>query len=190
MRTRIARSPGHASSASRRWQSMVAATACSAALNTDTVASPSPIDFRNRPPCDSTVSAMIWSWRTSARAIDDGSRSHACVEPSMSERQNVSTPVGRVEPHPARRRSTNSPGVAGRRAGSVASPARIAVSSAAVCSGSMPSHVDGMPVGGAPVSSVNAVAASAYTSDARLGGFREQLGSREAGRAETIRART
>ena len=101
--------------------------------------------------------------------MDEGSRSHAPVEPSMSVRQNVSTPVGRVEPQPARRRSTNSPGVAGRRAGLVASPARIAVSRAAACSGLMPFHVDGVPFGGAPVSSVNAVAASAYTSDARPG---------------------
>ena len=79
----------------------------------------------------------------------------------MSERQNVSTPVGSAVAQPARSRSTSSPGVAGRRAGSVARPRRIAASSCSACSGSMPSQAGSTPVGGAPVSSANAVAASA-----------------------------
>ena len=40
----------------------------------------------------------------------------------MSEQQNVTTPVGSAAAQPARRRSTSSPGVLGRRAGSVAMP--------------------------------------------------------------------
>ena len=93
-----------------------------------------------------------------------GAASHIAVEPSMSVRQNVRTPVGRVAPHPARIRSTSSPTVSGRRAGSVARPRRIASSSCAAAAGSMPSHSGRIPVGGAPVSKAKAVAASEYTS--------------------------
>ena len=70
------------------------------------------------------------------------------------------TPVGSDAPQPARRRSTNSPGVGGRRAGSVASPRRMASSRWAAWSGSMPSHVGNTPDGTDPVSRVNAVAAN------------------------------
>ena len=55
----------------------------------------------------------------------------------------------------------NSPGVAGRRAGSVAIPRRIAVSSWLACAGSIPSQDGSTPAGAEPDSSVNAVAASA-----------------------------
>ena len=43
----------------------------------------------------------------------------------MSDMQNVMTPVGSAAAQPARRRSTSSPGVAGRRDGSVAIPRRM-----------------------------------------------------------------
>ena len=79
----------------------------------------------------------------------------------MSDRQNVITPVGNASAQPARRRSTSSPGVAGRRAGSVAIPSRMAASSCSACAGSMPSHDGSTPAGAEPVSSANAVAASA-----------------------------
>ena len=96
---------------------IAASSACGRGSNTETVESPSPIDFRNRPPCASTCSAISSSWRTSASAIAAGSLSHSAVEPSMSDRQNVITPVGSAAPQPLRSRSTSSPGVAGRRVG-------------------------------------------------------------------------
>ena len=58
-----------------------------------------------------------------------GSASHMAVEPSMSDMQKVTTPVGSASAQPARSRSTSSPGVGGRRAGSVAMPIRSAASS-------------------------------------------------------------
>ena len=79
----------------------------------------------------------------------------------MSEKQNVNTPVGSAAVQPARRRSTSSPGVFGRRAGSVAIPSRIAASSCSACAGAMPSQLGSTPAGAEPVSSANAVAASA-----------------------------
>ena len=148
---------------------MAAVSACGADSKTETVESPSPIDFRKRPPCASTWSATISSWRTSAKAMAAGAASHIAVEPSMSDMQKVMTPVGSAAPQPVRSRSTSSPGVAGRRAGSVASPSRSAASSCSACSGSMPSQGGSTPVGGAPVSSAKAVAASAYVSLARDG---------------------
>ena len=78
----------------------------------------------------------------------------------MSERQNVATPVGNVADQPARSRSMNSPGVAGRRAGSVASPRRTVASSCAASAGSIPSQEGRTPSGGEPVSSAKAVAAN------------------------------
>ena len=87
----------------------------------------------------------------------------------MSVRQKVSTPVGSDSCQPARSRSTSSPADSGRLAGFVARPMRMASSSSAACSGSMPSHGGRTPVGGSPVRSVNAVAAREYTSLARLG---------------------
>ena len=94
-----------------------------------------------RPPWASTTSAISSSWRTSASAIASGCASHSAVEPSMSEKQNVNTPVGSAAVQPARRRSTSSPGVFGRRAGSVAIPSRIAASSCSACAGGMPSQL-------------------------------------------------
>ena len=155
------RPPGHGSAASALVAAIAAASAWGAESKTDTVESPSPMDLRKRPPCDSTWSAISSSWRTSASAIATGSESHMAVEPSMSDRQNVMTPVGRAAPQPVRRRSTSSPGVAGRRAGSVANPRRIASSSRSACAGSIPSHDGSRPDGGEPVSRANAVAASA-----------------------------
>jgi hypothetical protein len=113
------------------------------------------------PPLASTAPAISASWRTSASAIASGSDSHSAVEPSMSEQQKVTTPVGSAADQPARRRSTSSPGVFGRRAGSVAIPSRIAASSCSACAGSKPSHAGSTPAGAEPVSSANAVAASA-----------------------------
>ena len=81
------------------------------------------------------------------------------VEPTMSVRQKVRTPLGSDACQPARSRSTSSPADSGRLAGSVLSPSRMASSSWAACSGSMPSHVGRTPMGGSPVSSVKAVAA-------------------------------
>ena len=79
----------------------------------------------------------------------------------MSEQQNVTTPVGSASAQPARRRSTSSPGVCGRRSGSVAMPSRIAASSCSACSASNPSQSGSARAGAEPVSSANAVAASA-----------------------------
>jgi hypothetical protein len=112
---------------------------------------------------------MISSWRTSASAIAAGSPSHSVVEPSMSDRQNVITPVGNAAPQPLRSLSTSSPGVGGRRTGSVASPRRSAASSCSACAGSTPSHGGSTPDGDDPLNSANAVAASAYASLARDG---------------------
>ncbi len=106
-------------------------------------------------------SVISSSWRTSASAIAVGSASHMAVEPSMSDMQNVTTPVGSASAQPARSRSTSSPGVAGRRVGSVAMPMRMAASSWSACAGSMPSHAGSLPAGAEPVSSAKAVAASA-----------------------------
>ena len=80
----------------------------------------------------------------------------------MSDRQNVSTPVGSAAPQPARSRSTSSPGVAGRRAGSVASPEPDRRLELLGLRGVDARPTAGStPAGGAPVSSANAVAASA-----------------------------
>ena len=115
----------------------------------------------NRPPWAAMQSAISSSWRTSASAIAAGSASHMAVEPSMSDMQNVTTPVGSAAAQPARSRSTSSPGVAGRRRGSVAIPMRMAVSSWSACAGSMPFHAGSIPAGVEPVSRANAVAARA-----------------------------
>jgi len=155
------RPSGQVSAASARVAASAASSAWGAESNTETVESPSPIDLMTLPPRDSTRSPMISSWRTSASAIAPGSESHIAVDPSMSDMQKVMKPVGSAAPQPARRRSTSSPGVAGRCAGSVARPRRIAASSCSTCSRSMPSHDGCTPDGGDPVSSANAVAASA-----------------------------
>jgi hypothetical protein len=83
----------------------------------------------------------------SAPDIAAGSDSHIALEPSMSDRQNVITPVGSASAQPARRRSTSSPGVAGRRAGSVAIPSRSAASNCSACAGSIPSQDGSTPAG-------------------------------------------
>jgi hypothetical protein len=160
---------GHSSAASDRLASRAASTAAGAESNTDMVESPPPVDLIRLPPRASTASAISSSWRTSASAIASGSDSHNAVEPLISEQQNVTTPVGSAVDQPARRRSTSSPGVCGRRAGSVAIPSRIAASSCSACAGSKPAHAGSTPAGAEPVSSANAVAASAYTSLARDG---------------------
>ncbi len=152
---------GHCSAASARLAASAASTAAGAESNTETVESPSPIDLIRLPPRASTASAISSSWRTSASAIASGCDSHSAAEPSMSEQQNVTTPVGSAADQPARRRSTSSPGVFGRRAGSVAIPSRIAASSCSACAGSNPSQSGSTPAGAEPVSSANAVAASA-----------------------------
>ena len=82
------------------------------------------------------------------RPSPPGAPPTARVEPSMSEKQNVSTPVGSAADQPTRSRSTSSPGVFGRRAGSVAIPSRIAASSCAACAGSIPSQSGSTPAGG------------------------------------------
>ncbi len=159
-RAAMVQSFGQGSAPSARVAVIAACTASDADSNTENVESPSPLDFRKRPRCDSTAPATSSSWRTSAAAIAPGSCSHSAVEETMSDTQNVVTPVGSVAPQPARSRSTSSPGVAGRRAGSVVSPRRIAFSSCAARAGSIPSQVGSTPSGGAPVSSAKAVAAS------------------------------
>ena len=160
---------GHTSAASPWVAASAPATAAGAESKTDTVESPSPIDSIRLPPWASTASAISSSWRTSALAIASGCASHNAVERSMSEKQNVTTPVGSAAAHPARSRSTSSPAVFGRRAGSVAMPRRIAASSCSACAGGMPSQPGRTPAGAEPVSSANAVAASAYMSLAREG---------------------
>ena len=168
-RTAIRVLGGHSSAARVRLAASAASTAAGAESNTETVESPSPIDLIRLPPLASTASAISSSWRTSAAAIASGSDSHNALEPSISEQQNVTTPVGNAADQPARSRSTSSPGVFGRRPGSVAIPSRIAASSCCACAGSKPSHAGRTPAGAEPVSSANAVAASAYTSLARDG---------------------
>ena len=152
---------GHSSAVSVRLAASAASTAAGAESKTDTVASPSPIDLIRLPPRASTASAISSSWRTSASAIASGCDSHIAAEPTMSEQQNVTTPVGNAADQPARRRSTNSPGVCGRRAGSVAMPSRIAASSCSACARSNPSQSGSTPAGAEPLSSANAVAVSA-----------------------------
>ena len=155
------RIPGGHSSVVSIWLAVSAASmAAGAESKTETVES-SPINLIRLPPRDSTASAISASWRTSASAIASGCDSHSAVEPSMSEQQKVTTPVGNAADQPLRRRSTNSPGVFGRRAGFVAMPSRIAASSCSACAGSTPSHAGSTPAGAEPVSSANAVAASA-----------------------------
>jgi hypothetical protein len=144
-----------------RAASTAAITASGAESNTETVESPSPIDPMNRPPWVAMESAINSSWRTRASAIAVGSVSHMAVEPSMSDMQKVTTPVGSAAAQPARSRSISSPGVAGRRPGSVAIPIRMAASSWSACVGSIPFHAGSVPAGAEPVSSANAVAASA-----------------------------
>ena len=144
-----------------RLAASAASIAAGAESKTETVESPPPIALIRLPPRAWTASAISSSWRTSASAIASGWDSHSAVEPSRSEQQNVTTPVGNPAAQPARRRSTNSPGVFGRRAGSVAMPSRIAASSCSACAGSTPSHAGSTPAGAEPVSSANAVAASA-----------------------------
>ena len=72
--------------------------ACAAVSKTETVESPSPIDLRKRPPCASTACTIGSSWRTSAEAMTSGCCSQSAVEPSMSVRQKVTTPVGSDSP--------------------------------------------------------------------------------------------
>ncbi len=150
---------GHRSAASARWAASAAATAAGAESNTETVASL--IDLMKLPPCAAIASAISSSWRTSASAMACGWASHSAAESSISERQNVTTPVGSPAAQPARSRSTSSPGVLGRRAGCVAIPSRMAASSCCATTGATPSQLGNTPVGAAPVSNANAVAASA-----------------------------
>ena len=126
-----------------------------------TVESPSPCASRKRPPCRSTAAATRSSCTASARAMSPGRVSHFDVEPTMSVRQNVSTPVGSVAlptgPQPLDQ-------LAGRlgplgRVGAQArrgSPPRAARPARGRC----PPTSGRMPVGGSPVSSAKAVAAS------------------------------
>ena len=124
------------------------------------------------------------SWRTSAAAIAPGSRSHSSVEPTMSDRQNVVTPVGSVAAQPARSRSTSSPGVAGRRAGSVASPRRIAFSSCSARAGSIPSQAGSTPCGrGAGQQREGRRRQPVDVARARRRGARRELRSAVAGRS-------
>ena len=113
---------GHGSAASARAAASAAATASGAESNTETVESPSPIDPMRRPPCarHAVGDQLVVAHERLRHRRRIGS--HSAVEPSMSDRQNVTTPVGSAAAQPARSRSTSSPGVAGRRAGSVAMP--------------------------------------------------------------------
>ena len=80
----------------------------------------------------------------------------------MSERQNVTTPVGSAAAQPARSRSTSSPGVFGRRAGSRRHPEPDrGLELLGLRAGRCPPSSGRTPAGAAPVSSANAVAASA-----------------------------
>ena len=79
----------------------------------------------------------------------------------MSEKQNVTTPVGSAAAQPARRRSTSSPGVSGRRRGSVAMPEPDRGLELLGLRRVDALPVGSTPAGAEPVSSANAVAASA-----------------------------
>ena len=91
---RTARPSSLRSSRSARWSETAAATASAASANTETVESPSPIGLISSPPCASIVAATSWSCQTRARAIASGCWSQSGVEPSMSVKQKVRTPVG------------------------------------------------------------------------------------------------
>ena len=78
------------------------------------------------------------------------------------------TPVGVSSLQPARKRSTRTPGDAGRRAGSIDKAARRAVSRRAATSLGTPFHFGTPPVGASPVTSANAVAPRLNTSAARV----------------------
>ncbi len=94
---------------------------------------------------------IVWGWP-----------SHNPVEFSMSVRHTVSTPAGMSASHPARSSSTSSPAEEGRRAGSVAAPARMARSNTRRRSASIPVGQAGPPAPGmVPVSRAYAVTASA-----------------------------
>ena len=121
----------------------------------------SPFDLRNRPPRRSTHSAISSSCRTSACAIAAGSESHIGARP-LDVRQAERDHAGGQRLRPARAqpldqlpRRRRSP----RRV--VAIPRRIAASSCWACPGRCPPTTAERPMGAAPVSSANAVAASA-----------------------------
>ena len=103
---------------------IAACTALPAFGNAETVASPSTVAPTRRPPCASTARSITSCISASNAGTRCGARSHSCVEPTTSVSNMVATPVGVSSPQPARSRSTSSPGVAGRRAGSIASPSR------------------------------------------------------------------
>ena len=124
-RTAIAQSVGHCSAPSARVAAIAASTAPDADSKTETVASPSPMDLRKRPPCASTAAAMSSSWRTSARHRA-GSRSHSArgaldvrAGRTSSRRSEASPPSRRAAARRARRASPGgapdrSPGQADR----------------------------------------------------------------------------
>jgi hypothetical protein len=146
---------------------MAARTALSALANTDNVASPSTVAPSRRPPCASTLRSIANCISASSAGTRSGDSSHSFVDSTTSVSRTLATPVGVWSSHPARSRSTSSPGVAGRRAGSMARPARSADSNRAATSAGSPAHAGRAPVGAVPVSRAKAVAAKLNTSLAR-----------------------
>ena len=65
-------------------------------LDTDTVASPSSLDFSSVPAWAVTTSAISASWRSSAAAIAVGASSHNADDSTMSVSRKVTTPEGRA----------------------------------------------------------------------------------------------
>ena len=84
----------HCPARSARWSETAAATASAALAKTETVESPSPIDWIRCPPWASIVPATRRSCQTRARAIASGCRSQSSLEPSTSVKQKVRIPVG------------------------------------------------------------------------------------------------
>jgi hypothetical protein len=106
---------GHCSVARLRCAANAAATADGAESNTDRV--PSAVEETKLPPWLAMASAINSSWRTSESAIAPGFASQSAAASSIADRHSVTTPVGSPAAQPARRRSTSSPGVLGRRVG-------------------------------------------------------------------------
>ena len=157
------RSPaGHGSSAAAHGsQRRAASSAAGAESNTETVESPSPIDLRKRPPRASTCvgdQLVVAHERLGHRrgiVLPQRGRAFDVGE------QNVTTPVGSAAPQPragARRARPASPGGERDR-----SPARggSRPRAAPPAPGRCPPRTGSTPAGASPVSSANAVAASA-----------------------------
>ena len=104
---------------SARCNATAARTAFTALGNVAIVVSPSAVAPRRRPPCSSTLRSIASCMSARRAGTRCGVRSHNSVDPTTSVSITVPTPVGVSSSQPARKRSTRTPGDAGRRAGSI-----------------------------------------------------------------------